>query len=210
MRAYENNPWLRRATLHNIRVRGLPAQLCAILLVRPTGTTITSPTLTIATVIVDIVVAIIQPHDLDHPFGALIPSRRFRLAKRGPPRGILDVDQGHAGPAGKLDERAGCGEMRVERGPVERGRACVVLRGEEGGGGGRAEGEEEVEELLRGSASGSLFSGGEGRRGGIFHSRMWLLAQAMCRMVLPFSSRASPSGAVPKRSMKELTSSRSP
>jgi hypothetical protein len=25
MRAYEKNPWLRRATLHNIRVRGLPA-----------------------------------------------------------------------------------------------------------------------------------------------------------------------------------------
>src|SRR5216683_5940268 len=162
MRAYENNPWLRRATLHNIRVRGWPAQLCAILLVRPTGTTITSPTLTIATVIVDIVVAIIQPHDLDHPFGALIPSRRFRLAKRGPPRGILDVDQGHAGPAGKLDERAGCGEMRVERGPVERGRACVVLRGEEGGGGGRAEGEEELEELLRGSACGCLFFRGRG------------------------------------------------
>jgi len=131
MRAYENNPWLRRATLHNIRVRGLPAQLSAILLVRPMGTTITSPTPTITTVIVDIVVAIIQPHDLDHPFGALIPSRRFRLAKRRPPRGILDVDQGNAGPAGNLDECVGCGEMRVERGPVERGRTCVVLRGEE-------------------------------------------------------------------------------
>ena len=129
MRAYENNPWLRRATLHNIRVRGLPAQLCAILLVRPTGTTIGSPAPTIATVIVDIVVTIIQSHDLDHPFGALIPSRRFRLAKRRPPRGILDVDQGNAGPAGKLDECAGCGEMRVERGPVEPGRTCVERSG---------------------------------------------------------------------------------
>jgi len=45
---------------------------------------------------------------------------------------------------------------------VEGGRTCVVLRGEEGGGGGRAEGEEELEELLRGSACGCLFFRGRG------------------------------------------------
>jgi hypothetical protein len=120
MRAYENDPWLRRATLHNIHVRGLPAQLCAILLVRPAGTTITSPTPTIATVIVDIVVAIIQPHDLDHPFGALIPSRRWRSGDR--PAAFLTSIRATPGPRGNSTSAravARCALSAAQWSPVE-------------------------------------------------------------------------------------------
>ena len=73
-------------------------------------------------------------HDLDHPLGALVPPRGFRLTKRRAPRGVLNVYQAGAGPVRKRDERTGRGELRVKRSPVERGRARVVLCREEGGG----------------------------------------------------------------------------
>lgn len=100
--------------------------------------------------------------------------------------------------------------MRVECGPVERRRACVILGGGEGG---RAEREEVIEELWwqqRSCANRRAVLGREGRRWAGVHSPVWPLADAMCRAVFPFSSRASPSGAVPKRSIKDLASSRSP
>ena len=46
--------------------------------------------------------------------------------------------------------------------------------------------------------------------GARFDSPVWPLADAICSTLFPFSSRASPTGAVPKQSMKDLTSSRSP